>query len=63
MGKLFDEVGQKAGWTDRQKEAILAYFTSKYHQNYYEAANHLGVTQERVRQLVRGAMYKLIKAR
>ena len=62
MGKLFDEVVQRAGWTDRQKEAILAYYTSQYHQNFYEAAGHLGITQERVRQLIRMAMHKLIKA-
>jgi len=62
MGKLFDEVVQKAGWSDRQKEAFLAYYTSQYHSNYYLAAQKLGVTEERIRQLIRMAVHKLIKA-
>ena len=63
MGKLIEEVGQRAGWTDRQKEAVMTYYSGKYHANYYEAAKHLGVTRERVRQLVMAAMHKLIRAR
>lgn len=60
MGKLFEEVAQRAGWSDRQKEAILAYYKGKYHSNYYEAADQLGVSQTRIRQLIRAAMRKLI---